>query len=95
MVAKSNQAIPARTETLVQCELRYEDGSKATKLEGIVNPLATFQEATGLWVVILGSRCNAYAPFGDWENRLSIAAFIKIDITDFGQCFSNNGIILL
>ena len=38
LVSKSNQAIPARTETLVQCELRYEDGSKATKLEGIVNP---------------------------------------------------------
>ena len=50
LAAKSNQAIPARTETLVQCELRYEDGSKATKLEGIVNPLETFQEATGLWV---------------------------------------------
>ena len=50
LVAKSNQAIPARTETLVQCELRYEDGSKATKLEGIVKPLVTFQEATGLWV---------------------------------------------
>ena len=50
LVAKSNQAIPARTETLVQCELNYEDGSKATKLEGIVNPLETFQEATGLWV---------------------------------------------
>ena len=49
MVAKSNQAIPARTETLVQCDLRYEDGSKATKLEGIVNPLETFQDATGLW----------------------------------------------
>ena len=34
----------------MQCELRYEDGSKATKLEGLVNPLETFQEATGLWV---------------------------------------------
>ena len=44
LVARSNQAIPARTETLVQCELRYEDGSKANKLEGIVNPLETFQE---------------------------------------------------
>ena len=33
----------------------------------------------------LGSRCNAYAPFGDWENRLSIAAFIKIHIADFRQ----------
>ena len=50
LVAKSNQAIPARNETQVQCELRYEDGSKATKLEGLVNPLETFQEATGLWV---------------------------------------------
>ena len=49
MVPKSNQAIPARTETLVQCDLRYEDGSKATKVEGIVNPLETFQDATGLW----------------------------------------------
>ena len=34
----------------MQCELRYEDGSKASKIEGIVNPLETFQEATGLWV---------------------------------------------
>ena len=50
LVVKSNQAIPARTETLVQCELIYEDGSKATKLERIINPLENFQEAAGLWV---------------------------------------------
>ena len=73
LVAKSNQAIPARTETLVQCELRYEDDSKATKLEGIVNPLETFQEATGLWV--------AHALVND-DNGTSWVRLLKIHNED-------------
>ena len=42
-----------------------------------------------------GKPMHCLCPFGDWENRLSIAAFIKIDITDFGQGFAHNGVILL
>ena len=32
-----------------------------------------------------GKPIPAYAPFGDWENSLIIAAFIRIDIRDFGS----------
>ena len=32
-----------------------------------------------------GKPMQCYVPFGDWENCLSIAAFNKFHIADFGQ----------
>ena len=50
LVVSSTQIIPSRSEKLLQCEVRDEQGTRVKSFQGLVNPIESYQEATGLWV---------------------------------------------
>ena len=46
----SIQIVPARSEKLLQCELKNEDRSKIYSLLAMVTPVEFFHDSSGLWV---------------------------------------------
>ena len=50
LIFSSTRTRPSRSEKLLQCELRDDQGTRVKSFQGIVNPIESYQTATGLWV---------------------------------------------
>ena len=50
LIVSSTQTIPSRSEKLLQCEVRDEQGTRVKSFQGLANPIESYQTATGLWV---------------------------------------------
>ena len=50
LIVSSTQSIPSISQKLPQCEVRDEQGKRVKSFQGLVNPIESYQEATGLWV---------------------------------------------
>ena len=50
LIVSSTQTIPSRSEKLLQCEVRDEQGTRVKNFQGLVNPIESYQTATWLCV---------------------------------------------